>query len=163
MAQRAPRHLSNPLTSAGACVIPNIWTNHDTPGISAVDMHSLQMFWGCCRLVHSNLGSDGRGAAQRYAPKPWWAYRGQKQSEKAAGAANAAHPIGKTDAWGGKYVEGGYEIDGQFFPLLGSRLVWILCMISNKFQQSRNLHVIVAGIFVSYQRHPTSSPMAIME
>jgi len=33
--------------------------------------------------------------------------------------ANPSHPVGKADGWGGKYVEGGYEIDGQFFPLPG--------------------------------------------
>ena len=38
-------------------------------------------------------------------------YRGSKQSNK-------THPIGEKDRWGGHYVEGGYEIDGQFFPLL---------------------------------------------
>ena len=27
--------------------------------------------------------------------------------------------VGKEDQWGGKYVPGGYTIDGQFFPLPG--------------------------------------------
>ena len=86
-------------------------------------MHSLQIIWGCCRIVHSNWGSStGRGAA-RVAPKPYWAYRGQKRSDKAE-MANPSHPVGKADGWGGKYVEGGYEIDGQFFPLPGIHWVW---------------------------------------
>lgn len=53
----------------------------------------------------------GGGSKGRSAPKPWWAYRGDKQSSK-------AHPVGEQDRWGGRYVEGGYEIDGQFFPWL---------------------------------------------
>ena len=30
-----------------------------------------------------------------------------------------AHPVGQRDGWGGQYVPGGYEIEGQFFPLPG--------------------------------------------
>lgn len=51
------------------------------------------------------------------APKPWWAHTGEKRSSK-------AHPVGKQDAWGGRYVEGGYEVDGQFFPFFVS--IWIM-------------------------------------
>lgn len=65
--------------------------------------------------------SSGKGAG-KCAPRPFWAYRGAKQSEKAGMAgdwSNASHPVGKRDGWGGQYVPGGYEIQGQFFPLPG--------------------------------------------
>ena len=70
------------------------------------------------RITHVCQGSDGKGKGKgkgKTAPKPWWAYRGEKQSEKAAGSSM----VGKVDQWGGKYVDGGYTIDGQFFPLPG--------------------------------------------
>ena len=70
----------------------------------------------CDVSLSSILGSTGKGAAQN-APKPWWAYKGAKQSEKAG---MQAHPVGEPDGWGGKYVSGGYEIDGQLFPLPGA-------------------------------------------
>ena len=65
-------------------------------------------------VVHFDFpGSSGKGG--KVAPKPYWAYRGQKQSEKAQGSSM----VGQVDQWGGRYVEGGYTIDGQFFPLPG--------------------------------------------
>lgn len=83
-------------------------------------MYSRQIFGGCCRNVHSNWGSsNGRGAT----PKPYWAYRGQKRSDKAE-MANSSHPFGRVNGWGGKYVEGGYEIDGHFLPLPGIYWAW---------------------------------------
>lgn len=75
------------------------------------------------------------------APKPYWAYRGQKQSEKAQGSSM----VGQVDQWGGRYVEGGYTIDGQFFPLPGVDWVgWFfpLCAHFNV----KNAHLIL--------RHP---------
>ena len=44
--------------------------------------------------------------------------RAQKRSDKAE-MANSSHPFGRVNGWGGKYVEGGYEIDGHFLPLPG--------------------------------------------
>ena len=65
-----------------------------------------------CAHWLSYISGSGHGAVA-HAPKPWWAYRGEKRSSK-------AHPIGQEDQWGGRYVEGGYEIGGQVYPLLGS-------------------------------------------
>ena len=62
---------------------------------------------------------SGSASGPAHAPKPWWAYRGEKRSSK-------AHPVGPEDQWGGKYVEGGYEIGEQFYPLLGSSYLWML-------------------------------------
>ena len=67
-------------------------------------------------VVHFHCQGSSNGKGGKAAPKPFWAYRGQKQSEKAG---NSSHPVGKVDQWGGRYVPGGYEIDGQFFPLPG--------------------------------------------
>ena len=78
--------------------------------------------FGCCTcfrfgaVVHCHCQGSSNGKGGKAAPKPFWAYRGQKQSEKAG---NSSHPVGKVDQWGGRYVPGGYEIDGQFFPLPG--------------------------------------------
>ena len=65
-----------------------------------------------CAHWLSYISGSGHGAVA-HAPKPWWAYRGEKRSSK-------AHPVGQEDQWGGRYVEGGYEIGGQVYPLLGS-------------------------------------------
>ena len=65
-----------------------------------------------CTHWLSYISGSGHGAVA-HAPKPWWAYRGEKRSSK-------AHPVGQEDQWGGRYVEGGYEIGGQVYPLLGS-------------------------------------------
>ena len=66
-------------------------------------------------------GSSGKGAGKA-APKPYWAYRGAKQSEKAGKSQTdwSSHPVGHEDGWGGRYVEGGYKLGDQFFPLPGS-------------------------------------------
>lgn len=54
-----------------------------------------------CSIRCQGSGS-GKGAG-KCAPRPFWAYRGAKQSEKAGMAgdwSNASHPVGKRDAWG---------------------------------------------------------------
>eukprot|EP00435_Cladocopium_sp_Y103_P004606 s6305_g1.t1 len=76
------------------------WQDHGGRGASS------------CAYLIVGSSSKGNGKGNGVAPKPWWAYG--KRSQK-AGAPNAA--AGEVcDQYGGRYVEGGYMLNGVLFP-----------------------------------------------
>eukprot|EP00435_Cladocopium_sp_Y103_P004400 s6530_g1.t1 len=57
-----------------------------------------------------DAGDTGKGWS---APKPWWAHG--KKSDKAHGSQQSTEGQ-VADAWGGRYVDGGYLYNGVLFP-----------------------------------------------
>ena len=66
-------------------------------------------------------GKDGKHGKGKQA-KPFWAH--SRKYGKGSGSGRGSHPIGRRDLHGGTYVEGGYEYNGQFYPLLVCKVIF---------------------------------------